>query len=136
MTRAEREAFLADLHVGVIAIERPARAPLAVPIWYAYEPGGELLIWIETGSVKARCIRDAGRFSLTAQDEHPPYRYVTVEGEVSSIEPASAEIALLIAVRYLGKEAGAEYVEQNLTAETVVVRMRPQRWLSLDPSRQ
>ena len=32
MSNEEREHFLADLHVGVIAVERPERAPLAVPI--------------------------------------------------------------------------------------------------------
>ena len=36
MTRAEREAFLAALHVGIISIAETGRGPLAVPIWYAY----------------------------------------------------------------------------------------------------
>ncbi len=93
MTKEEREAFLADLHVGVIAVERPDRAPLAVPIWYAYEPGGEVVVWTDTGSVKEKLIRAAGRFSLTAQVEQPPYRYVTVEGPVTAIEPATVETA-------------------------------------------
>ena len=44
MTKAEREEFLAGLHVGIISIAEPGRGPLAVPIWYGYEPGGEL--WI------------------------------------------------------------------------------------------
>ena len=39
MTKEEREAFLADLHVGVISIARDGRGPLTVPIWYDYEPG-------------------------------------------------------------------------------------------------
>ena len=38
MTRSEREAFLAAVHVGVISIERAGQAPLAVPIWYDYDP--------------------------------------------------------------------------------------------------
>ena len=42
MTKEEREAFLADVHVGVVAIPEPGRGPLAVPVWYSYEPGGEL----------------------------------------------------------------------------------------------
>ena len=42
MTRAEREAFLAEVHVAVVAIAEEGRAPLAVPVWYAYEPGGEI----------------------------------------------------------------------------------------------
>ncbi|WP_432278169.1 pyridoxamine 5'-phosphate oxidase family protein [Nocardia carnea] len=136
MTSTEREAFLADLHVGVIAIERPNRAPLAVPIWYAYEPGGDVLIWVETTSLKARLIRTAGRFALTVQTESPPYRYVTAEGTVTATEPAAEELARSIAVRYLGQEAGAAYVAENLTDETIVIRMRPQRWLSTDASKQ
>jgi nitroimidazol reductase NimA-like FMN-containing flavoprotein (pyridoxamine 5'-phosphate oxidase superfamily) len=36
MSKEQREAFLADLHVGVISIERADAAPLSVPIWYRY----------------------------------------------------------------------------------------------------
>ena len=46
MTTQEREAFLADLHVGVISIAEEGRGPLTVPIWYSHEPGGE--IWFTT----------------------------------------------------------------------------------------
>jgi nitroimidazol reductase NimA-like FMN-containing flavoprotein (pyridoxamine 5'-phosphate oxidase superfamily) len=47
MTHAERDAFLAGVHVGVLSIPEPGRGPLAAPIWYGYEPGGE--IWLVTG---------------------------------------------------------------------------------------
>ena len=46
MTKAERESFLADLHVGILAIPSDG-APLTAPIWYDYEPGGD--IWVLTG---------------------------------------------------------------------------------------
>ena len=32
MTRKEREAFLAGLHVGVLSIEQPGQAPLSAPV--------------------------------------------------------------------------------------------------------
>ena len=38
---------------------------------------------------KAAAIRAAGRFSLCAQDERPPYKYVTVEGPVTIREAAT-----------------------------------------------
>ena len=44
MTKQERERFLADLHVGIISIPEDGRGPLTVPIWYLYEPGGELRV--------------------------------------------------------------------------------------------
>ena len=49
MTEQEREAFLADLHVGVISIPRPDGPPLTVPIWYDYEPGGDIWADAEPG---------------------------------------------------------------------------------------
>ena len=135
MTPAERERYLADVHVGVIAVERPERAPLAVPIWYGYEPGGEVLLWTDADSVKHKLIRSAGRFAITVQDEQPPYKYVTAEGDVTSIARAEAAEVRALAVRYLGEEAGGQFADENLGPSSVVIRMRPQRWLSTDYSR-
>jgi PPOX class probable F420-dependent enzyme len=136
MTSDEREAFLAELHVGVIAVEREDRAPLAVPIWYAYEPGGDVVLWTDAGSVKEKLIRAAGRFTITVQVEEPPYRYVTAEGPVTSIDPADRAIGLAIAVRYLGEEDGRAFAEQSLNPDSVIIRMRPKRWLSSDYSKE
>jgi PPOX class probable F420-dependent enzyme len=135
MTTDEREKFLSDVHVGVIAVERSDRAPLSVPIWYDYEPGGEVLLWTESESLKHRLIRDAGRFSITAQDEQPPYKYVMAEGDVTGIGPASDAEVRQLAVRYLGEEAGNQFTDQNLSPTSIVIRMRPQRWISLDYSK-
>lgn len=135
MTPDERERYLADVHVGVIAVERPERAPLAVPIWYGYEPGGEVLLWTDAKSLKHKLIRFAGRFAITVQDEQPPYKYVTAEGDVTSIDPAEAAEVRALAVRYLGEEAGGQFADENLSPSSVVIRMRPQRWLSTDYSR-
>ena len=44
MSREEREAFLADLHVGIVSISRHGKAPLTAPIWYDYKPGGK--VWM------------------------------------------------------------------------------------------
>ncbi|BBX72024.1 pyridoxamine 5'-phosphate oxidase family protein [Mycolicibacterium psychrotolerans] len=135
MNSIEREKYLADVHVGVVAVERPGRAPLAVPIWYGYQPGGDVLLWTEADSVKHRLIRDAGRFTLTVQDEQPPYRYVSAEGDVTGIGPAEDAEVRALAVRYLGEEAGNQFTDENLTQTSVVIRMRPQRWLSTDYSK-
>ena len=67
MTKQEREAFLADVHVGVISIAEVGRGPLTVPIWYNYEPGGELRIMTGRESRKGNLLARAGRFSLCAQ---------------------------------------------------------------------
>lgn len=139
MTRDEREAFLADVHVGVLCVAEPGRGPLAAPIWYAYEPGGELRVITERGSRKGRLLEGAGRMSLVAQTESPPYKYVSVEGPVVAIEPADRERdARPMAHRYLGPELGDRYIAETSDdrEDQVLVRMRPERWLSVDYSKQ
>jgi PPOX class probable F420-dependent enzyme len=133
MTAEEREAFLSGLHVGVLAVERAGRAPLAVPVWYDYAPGGELLIWMERDTVKDRAITAAGRLSLAVQDENPPYKYVTVEGPVvANDQPPTREQALRIAGRYWPEAEANAYVDSALGERSVLVRVRPEKWLSND----
>jgi hypothetical protein len=62
-----------------------------VPIWYSYEPGGELRVVTARTSRKAQLLQHAGRFSLCVQTETWPYKYVSVEGPVVAIEPADVE---------------------------------------------
>ena len=141
MTKQERGAFLADVHVGVISIAEEGRGPLTVPIWYTYEPGGELRIMTGRQSRKGSLLARAGRFSLCAQSESPPYKYVSVEGPIVATEAADIERDLRpLARRYLGKEGGDRYVEEtrNLPTHTdnVLIRMRPDRWLTTDYSKE
>ena len=140
MTKTEREAFLAELHVGVISIAEKDRGPLTAPIWYGYEPGGELWILTERNSRKGRLLREAGRFSLVAQTETPPYKYVSVEGPITSIEKPDLERdERPMAHRYLGPELGDGYVKATRAdgdVDNILVKMRPQRWLTTDYSKQ
>jgi hypothetical protein len=137
MSKSEREQFLAGLHVGVFSVAADGRGPLTVPVWYAYEPGGEIAIWTGAGSRKAGLLQAAGRFALCVQDENPPYRYVSVEGPVSSMGPASFDGDVRpLAIRYLGPEVAEPYLA-NLggpagVANDIVIRMRPERWYSAD----
>ncbi len=81
MTREEREQFLGGVHVGVLSVASvDGGGPLAVPVWYSYQPGGTVNVITGGSTRKAAAIRAAGRLSLCAQDERPPYKYVTVEG--------------------------------------------------------
>jgi nitroimidazol reductase NimA-like FMN-containing flavoprotein (pyridoxamine 5'-phosphate oxidase superfamily) len=135
MAQKERETFLADVHIGVIAIAEDGHGPLTVPVWYAYDPGGELSLVTGRTSRKGRLLERARRFSLCAQTETPPYKYVSVEGPIIAIEAANLERDLRpLARRYLGREAGDQYVESTRAehGDNVLVRMRPERWLTVD----
>src|SRR6266702_2390607 len=99
MTREEREAFLTDVHVGILAVDEPGRGPLAMPVWYRFEHG-EVFMGMDGGSLKGRLLQAAGRATLTVQTEEAPYKYVSVEGPVV-IEPTQRD-DFEMASRYLG----------------------------------
>jgi nitroimidazol reductase NimA-like FMN-containing flavoprotein (pyridoxamine 5'-phosphate oxidase superfamily) len=131
----ERERFLAEPHIGALAVTRGAdRPPLVVPMWYQYTPGGEL--WVMTGvhSVKARLIRAAGQFSLLVERIEPTIRYVSVEGRVTRSEPATRAHLEEISRRYLPEEKVPGYMAMAEAdhGEQVVFYMRPERWFSSD----
>ncbi len=134
MSVAERHAFLADLHVGVISIEQQGAPPLAVPIWYDFDP--EVGVWVITrpDGQKGRCLLGVGRFALCAQVETPPaYKYVSVEGPVVETRSADLERDLRpMAHRYLGAELGDLYLKGNSGESDVVFSMRPERWRTVD----
>jgi nitroimidazol reductase NimA-like FMN-containing flavoprotein (pyridoxamine 5'-phosphate oxidase superfamily) len=136
MTVTEREKFLAEPRVGVLAVARDGRPPLALPIWYGYEPGGELLLWTDQGTVKERAIQAAGELSLSVQQETRPYKYVTVSGPVvaASAKPTDAE-AFAIAARYLPDDEARSFVDGSLKESSVLIRVRPEKWLSTDHSK-
>ncbi|MER5928922.1 pyridoxamine 5'-phosphate oxidase family protein [Streptomyces sp. NPDC002054] len=132
----EREAFLAEPHIGSLAVARPEkdRAPLVVPIWYVYQPGGDL--WVVTGvdSVKARLMAEAGHFSLLAERVTPTVRYVSVEGRIVSTTPTTDDEMRTVAAHYLPPGSVEAYLElsANELGPQQTVRMRPEHWLSAD----
>jgi nitroimidazol reductase NimA-like FMN-containing flavoprotein (pyridoxamine 5'-phosphate oxidase superfamily) len=135
MTVAEREAFLAGLHVGILSVDDPGRGPLSVPVWYSYEPGGMVSVVTGGQSAKAQRLRAAGRFSFCVQTETSPYRYVSVEGPITAVdEPVSADERLALAQRYLGTEGGELYIAATTeqTAGSVAFRMTPEHWRTSD----
>ncbi len=134
MTQPEREAFLADLHVGVISVDQPGAPPLSVPIWYDYAPATGLWVITGAGSVKGRCLQAAGRFTLVAQTEAPPaYQYVSVEGPIIETRDADVERDLRpMAHRYFGAETGDAYTAGTPHEGQLVFVMQPERWRTVD----
>jgi hypothetical protein len=118
-----------------------AKSPSANESTGSYDSGGDLRIMTGRESRKGRLLAHAGRFSLCVQTENPPYKYVSVEGAIIFTEAADIERDLRpLARRYLDKEMGDRYVEEtrNLPTHTdnVLIRMRPERWLTTDYSKE
>ena len=132
-TERRRQEFLAAKHVAVLSVAaKDGRPPASVPMWYDYQPGGNIRINTGAASRKARLIEQAGTVSLVVQREDPPYQYVVVEGTVvETITPSPQEARAEIAIRYLGEEGGRAFV-RSMDAESVLFLVRPDRWITAD----
>jgi hypothetical protein len=139
--REERERFLAELHTGVVSVADGDRGPLTSPVWYTYQPGGDIVFCTRDDTRKARLLVPGARVSFLAQVEGDLARgilprYVSVEGPVVRLERADLDRDLRpIVHRYLGPALGDGYLKatrgDRATGE-LVVHVRPARWLTRD----
>jgi hypothetical protein len=78
--------------------------------------------------------------SFVVQNEALPYQYVSVEGPVTGIETADTDADVRpIAHRYLGQQNGDAYIEATRDSDPrgeIVVRIQPERWLTVDYAKQ
>ena len=139
LTELEREAFLADPHIAVLSLPSDDdRPPLAFPIWYGYQPGGEITYYThrtEPKSRKLRLLHQGTAVSLCVQREELPYKYVTVEGTVVAVNEApTAEQQFAIVRRYLSSDDAQAYINGELASGVALVlfTIRPDRWAGFD----
>lgn len=132
MTPAERETFLRGNHVGIIAVERTDASPLAVPVWYAVDDSGNIVVWTERDTIKARCIQASGRFTLAVQNETPPYGYVAVGGPAVVHGDITGQDIRPIVARYLPAHQVEQHIAEALSDDAVLIVMRPRHWHTAD----
>lgn len=128
------QAFLADPHVGVLAVAAPDGPPAAVPLWYAYAPGGDVTIVTPASSRKARLLEHTRTATLVVDTVEPRVRYVSVDLELVGRRPATDDDRRALAARYLAGEALEGYLamatEQFLDEQ--VTTLRPTHWRFAD----
>lgn len=139
LTQEERERFLSEMHVGVLSVADGDRGPLTTPVWYTYEPGGDLAFCSHENTRKMRLLAVGTRVSFLVQVEGELAkgilpRYARVEGPVVKLERADLDRDLRpIFRRYLGQEVGDGYLKAtrgDKATDEFVVRIRPDRWFT------
>lgn len=144
MNAAERNAFLSEPHIAILAVESGSdRPPLAVPVFYHYQPNGSFSFFTNTQGRKSRklgLIKSAGVLGMTVQDENFSYKYVRAECSVVNInQPPTVDAAYQIARRYMPDEDAREFVEAELNHPDglfTVIAASPVRWDSQDVSKE
>lgn len=124
--QAEREHFLRQPHLAVLATIDADGRPHAMPIWYLYE-GGLFLMSAGRNSRKHRNVTRNPLATLVIDQRTLPYRAVMVQGTVEIGPRLDLDARLRLAKRYLGDEQGQVYVESHLDEDSITLRLRPER---------
>ena len=127
MSEAERDQFLKEPNVAVLATVGPAGAH-AVPIWYLYEQG-VFLMSTGRGSQKHRDLERNPNVTLVVDRRTLPYYAVMARGTAEVGPQLSDEERLRMYVRYLGEEMGRAYVARGSGDDSVSIRLRPRKFI-------
>lgn len=124
--REDRERFLSEANVAVLATVGPGGRAHAAPIWYLYEDG-VFIMSTGHGSQKHRNVEAHPEVTLVIDRRTLPYYAVMAQGGAEIGPPLSPEERLRMAVRYLGEEMGRAYVARSTGGDSVTIRLRPRK---------
>ena len=127
MSEAEREEFLKQANIAILATVGPAGAH-AAPIWYLYEDG-VFLMSTGRGSQKHRDLERNPNVTLVVDRRTLPYYAVMVRGRAEIGPQLPDEERLRMYVRYLGEEMGRGYVSRGSGEDSVSIRLTPRKFI-------
>lgn len=124
--REDREEFLREPNIAVLAtVGRGGRAH-AAPIWYLYKDG-VVIMSTGRGSQKHRNVEAHPEVTLVVDRRTLPYYAVMVQGTAEVGPPLPEELRLEIATRYLGPELARVYMARRGGDDSVSIRLRPRK---------
>jgi PPOX class probable F420-dependent enzyme len=135
MSVAERDAFLGQARIGVLATLDAAGAPLAIPIWYEWD-GERARMFTSGRSPKVARLRRDGRVCLTvAEPTGVPEAWVAIEGVATIEEGTGFALAQRLAPRYYPPEQAEQALVawERVAQEWVTIVVEPTRIRSSAP---
>jgi len=131
MTPAERDAFLAETRLGILATLRDDGSPVAVPVWFDWD-GAAVRVFTSVLSQKVRRLEREPRASLLVVNRvGEPEAWVAFDGEVTITQEGAFELAERLARRYWDLTDP----EHNAELERWRAAARALRVLALIPAR-
>ena len=125
MTEADREEFLKQANVAILATVGPAGAH-AVPIWYLYEDGA-FLMSTGRGSQKHRDLERNPNVTLVVDRRTLPYYAVMARGRAEIGPGLDVAARRRIAGRYLTEAQLEAYMARASDGESVSIRLTPRK---------
>ena len=124
----DKEEFLKQANMGVLATIGPGSRSHAMPVWYIYEDG-RIIVTAARGSQKHRNIERNGEATLLVDRREPPYYAVMVQGKAEIGPSPSQELRIRIASRYLGEERGRAYVSESTGGNSITIYLQPDKFV-------
>jgi len=120
---SDRDDFLKEPNVAVLATVSRRGRPHAAPVWYLYE---DALFIVSTGrgSQKHRNVEAHPDVTLVVDRRTLPYYAVMAQGRAEIGPPLTPEQRLRLAVRYLGESLGQRYVERTSAEDSITIQLR------------
>ena len=125
MSEAERDEFLKQANVAILATVGPAGAH-AVPIWYIYEDG-VFLMSTGRGSQKHRDLERNPNVTLVVDRRTLPYYAVMARGRAEIGPGLDVATRRRIAGRYLNEQQLDAYMARVSDGESVSIRLAPRK---------
>ncbi|MFB7277557.1 PPOX class F420-dependent oxidoreductase [Streptomyces hydrogenans] len=117
-------ALLDGTHHAVLSTLQPDGSPQTSVVWVGRD-GDDVLISSEEGRRKVKNIRADARVSLLVLDRDDPDRYSEIRGSATVTEDEGRALAVALAEKYEGAEAGREYAELPPEDVRVTLRITP-----------
>ena len=130
MTDEEVWAFLdsSPARPAILATTEDDGRPHAVPVWYALD-GPTLVFTTGAATVTGRARRRDPRVAMGIDDDHPPFSFVAVDGDVELSEdlPEMRRWATIIGWRHIGAGQAEAFDLRNGVPGELLVRAHPRR---------
>ena len=120
-------AFLSEgTRTGMLGFVASDGRPLVAPVWFVVDDG-QLVFTTHRHSSKGLALGRDSRVVICADDPHPPYSFVQVQGAATVTEGPQdvLDIATRTGARYMGADRANEFGRRNAVPGEVVVRVRP-----------
>ena len=131
MSEQEREEFLKEANVAVLATVGGGERAHAAPIWYLYEDG-VFIMSTGRGSQKHRNVEAHPEITLVVDRRSLPYYAVMAQGAAEIGPRLADEERRRMATRYLGEELARAYLERVSGEDSVTIRLRPRKLIEFN----
>ena len=132
MSDEEIRNFLREPRIARFASNGADGYPHIIATWFIYDDGW-IYFFCGRSAPRANEIQTDERVALLIDDDHYPYKHVTIYGSAYVDESITDEYLTKLCVKYLGSDWGVKYTQYMKDAiDPIIVKVKVSKMLSWD----